>query len=334
VTAARAGYFAEGIMIKIYKAMAPMLVLVAGCAGSDVPEEDVGDQCAALIDAPLDTADTFAAGLCAVPLTTGPEGEQTCAIGCSATLIAKNLVLTARHCVQGALGPGLFEGSFSEPVNSPTIPHVTLSSSGAVEKPSWYSVNQVLVPDSTDAPSDIALVILNDTIEDASPAGVDLRTNLAAPDHPTEFTIVGRGIVHFDVDAQGEPINPDTGDFQRRILQHVPFVCASDSASTPCVSPSRKAPPPTFTYTLPLEYLSVGPAALNGDSGSGIFSQRSYESCLPQVVAVEDAITTGMDGQPASSLGVRVSFFADFLRAGAETAARFGGYEKPAWADD
>jgi hypothetical protein len=308
-------------MMKIYRVMAPMLVLVAGCAGSDVPDEVpddvVGDQCAALIDAPLDTTDTFAVGLCMVPLTTGPGGEQTCAIGCSATLVAKNLVLTARHCVQGALGPGLFEGSFSEPVNSPTIPSVTLSSSGAVGKPSWYSVNQILVPDRTDAPSDIALVILNDTIEDASPAGVDLRTNLAAPDHPTEFTVIGRGLVHFDVDAQGEPINPDTGDFQRRILQHNPFICASDSASAPCVSPSRKAPPPTFTY-----------------SGSGIFSQRSYESCLPSVVAVEDAITTGMDGQPASTLGVRVGAFADFLRVGAETAARFGGYEKPKWADD
>ena len=98
--------------------------------------------------------------------------------------------------------------------------------------------------------------------------------------------------------------------------------------------PSRKAPPPTFTYTIPPENLSIGPAVLSGDSGSGIFSQQSYESCLPRVVAVGDALTTGMDGQPASTLGVRVGPFADFLRAGAETAARFGGYEKPKWADD
>jgi hypothetical protein len=319
--------------MKIYRIVAPMLVLVAGCAGrDDVKDEDVANQCQALIDAPLDTKDTFAVGLCAVPLTTGPEGEQTCAIGCSATLVAKNLVLTARHCVQGALGPGLFEGSFSEPVNSPTTLSVTSSSSGAVGKPTWYSVNQVLVPDRTDASSDIALVILNDSIEDATPAGVDLKTNLAAPDPPTEFTIVGRGAVHYDVDEQLEPVNPDTGDFQRRILQHVPFVCASDS--TPCMIPSRKAPPPTFTYTVPLEYIDIGPAGLPGDSGSGIFSQQSYESCLPRVVAVQDAITTGMDGLPGSTLGVRVRPFADFLRAGAETAARFGGYEKPKWASD
>ena len=77
----------------------------------------------------------------------------------------------------------------------------------------------------------------------------------------------------------------------------------------------------------------MGPAAIAGDSGAGIFSQQSYESCLPRVVAVSSAITTGEDGQPASTLGVRVGRFADFLRAGAETAAQFGNYEKPAWAE-
>jgi hypothetical protein len=97
---------------------------------------------------------------------------------------------------------------------------------------------------------------------------------------------------------------------------------------------SVKAPPPTFTYTLPLEYFSIGPASLPGDSGAGIFSQASYESCLPRVVAVASAITIGVDGQPASTLAVRVSRFADFLRAGAKTAARFGHYEKPDWAED
>jgi hypothetical protein len=335
----------QGIMMKLYKVMAAMLVLVAGCAGRNDatppkpnPVEDaaVAKQCEALINAPLDTTDTSAVGFCAAPLTTGPGGELTCAFACSATLIAKNLVLTARHCVQGGIGPGLFKGTFSAPVNSPAGLNVTLNSSGAVGNPSWYSVNQVLVPSSTDAPNDIALVILNDTMGDAAPAGVDLRTNLAAPNHPTEFTIIGRGSVHYDYDLDaGQPINVDAGDVQRRILQHIPFVCASDSTSTPCVSFSRLAPPPTNTYTLPLEYFSMGPASMGGDSGAGIFSQRSYESCLPpQVVAVASAITTRVDGQPASTLGVRVSRFADFLRAGAETAAQFGHYEKPHWADN
>ena len=325
--------------MKIYKVMASTLVIVAGCGEHHAEAEGVSTRCEALINAPLDTTNASAVGLCLVPLITGPGGERTCPFGCSATLIAKNLVLTARHAVQDIVGPGgLFTGSFNGPVKSPETLNVTLSSSGAVGNPSWYSVNQVLVPSSSspDVPNEIALVILNDTIEpgDAAPAGVDLTTNLAAPDHPTEFTIIGRGAVHYDLDAQGQAINVDTGDNQRRILQHVPFVCASDSTSTPCMSFSVKAPPPTYTYTLPLEYFSMGPAKMGGDSGAGIFSQQSYESCLPRVVAVASAITTGEDFQPASTMGVRVGRLADFLRAGAETAAQFGNYEKPAWADD
>ena len=322
--------------MKIYKVMASVLVLVAGCA-DHVEPEDVSTQCEALINAPL-SSDTSSVGLC-IGLTTGPGGERTCPVLCSATLIAKNLVLTARHCVQGGVGPRFFDGSFSGPMPSPAAFNVTLSSSGAVGNPSWYSVNQVLVPSSTDHPNDIALVILNDTIEprDAAPAGVDLRTNLAAPDHPTEFTVIGRGVVHSDLDSQGQPINVDTGDSQRRILQHVPFVCASDSTSTPCVFFSPSAPP-TYTRTLPLEFFSIGHATMGGDSGAGIFSQQSYDASTacgaPRVVAVANAGTIGEDGQPASTLGVRVGRFADFLRAGAETAAQFGNYEKPEWAGD
>lgn len=326
--------------MKIYKVMASTLVLVAGCAGHDAEDENVANRCEALINAPLDTTNTFAVGLC-LALTTGPGGERTCVVGCSATLIAKNLVLTARHCVQPGVGPALFTGSFSEPMASPEAINVTLSSSGHVGNPSWYSVNQVLVPSSTDYPNDIALVILNDTIEprDATPAAVDLRTNLAAPDHATEFTIIGRGAVHGELDAQGRLINVDSGDLQRRILQHLPFICASDSTSTPCLQfDPRLAPPPTYTFTLPLEYFSMGPAGLIGDSGAGIFSQQSYDASAacgaPRVVAVLSAITGGQEGEPTSTLGVRVGRFTDFLRAGAETAAQFGGYEKPAWADE
>ena len=143
-------------MMKIYKVMASTLVLVAGCAGRDVEHEDVSNQCEALINAPLDTTNTSAVGLCWAL----PPRQPTCLGGCSATLIAKNLVLTARHCVQilGDGTAGVFgTGSFSTPVTNPANLNVTLSSSWAVGNPSWYSVNQVLVPSSTDASNDIAL---------------------------------------------------------------------------------------------------------------------------------------------------------------------------------
>ena len=61
--------------MKMYRVMASMLVLVAGCAGHDAEDENVANQCEALLNAPLDTTNTFAVGLCPVPLTTGPGGS-------------------------------------------------------------------------------------------------------------------------------------------------------------------------------------------------------------------------------------------------------------------
>ena len=83
--------------------------------------------------------------------------------------------------------------------------------------------------------------------------------------------------------------------------------------------------------------LHHGPASMGGDSGAGIFAQQSYDASAacgaPRVVAVLSAGRKGEDGQPDATVGVRVGRFADFLRAGAETAAQFGNYEKPKWAE-
>ena len=68
------------------------------------------------------------------------------------------------------------------------------------------------------------------------------------------------------------------------------------------VSFSQKAPPPTSTYTLPLEYFSMGPAALPGDSGSGIFLQCATQ--LPPA-ALGIASTLPTLSVPASSTPTR-----------------------------
>jgi hypothetical protein len=81
--------------MKTYKVMASMLLLVAGCAGHDAEDENVANRCEALINAPLDTTNTSAVGLC---------------IG------LKRVDSFCQHCPSRAPGRSLFrftEGSFT-----------------------------------------------------------------------------------------------------------------------------------------------------------------------------------------------------------------------------
>jgi hypothetical protein len=310
-----------------YKFMAPLAILAVGCGGAG-SEEATASQSENLLAAPIDPGDSFSAALCSYPLNTDPDAGplNTCVpqlarglLPCSATLIARNLVLTARHCVSIPKP----DGSFG-PTGDASLFHVTFSSSAVVGTPVWHSVSQVLVPDAAEFGQDLALLILSERVrlDEARPIDVDLRTNLAGPHHPDEFTIVGRGMVNAEI-GPSSLVNVDFGDFQKRVLQHIPFVCASDDLTAqPC-----SLPPPGST-----NYFSIGPSALFGDSGAGVLSQGSYVHHRPVVEGVVSEGSFGPDGKTANTFPIRVGNFASFLRAGAATAAEAGSYRAPEWA--
>ena len=148
---------------------------------------------------------------------------------CSGSLIAPNLVLTARHCVavtaseQVQCGTSTF-GQIYRPDN------LWVSSSTTVGGSSFYPVREIAVPDSDSelCGSDIALMILNGQFRESSIAPIAPR--LDQPAKKGEFiTAVGYG----DALAEGEAGT-------RRALDGIQVLCGPNDCNAPQLLTQRE----------------------------------------------------------------------------------------------
>ncbi|MEQ1506787.1 MAG: trypsin-like serine protease [Myxococcota bacterium] len=291
-----------------------------------------------LLGAPVDDdpAHAWSVGIC--------QSDHGCAADttyCSGTLVAPNLVLTARHCVDNGMyvSNEFCENAFMGVV-VPEDLFVTVDPDpfGPDATPTWVGVSRVLLEEDTGlCTGDIALMVLDTPVlaDVATPAWVDVETNLAA-DPPEAVAIVGRGWLDGTIveSAPGVflPEKIDDGGQQRRILEDIPVTCVTDDEAG-CVVPDWSEPSGTFAFVS--NSLVVGSSALPGDSGSGILDQESFDDGVARVIAVATiAFWSTPDPAPSGAAGQRTSRHRSFLVAGALDAAAEAGIEPPGWAVD
>lgn len=306
----------------------------AACVAPTAEERTGKSSQALLRDAGLDTTNTWSVGVCAGDLT---SGLCTNASRCSASLVAPNLVLTARHCTGANTDyakPVFCENTFTTPALTADKLHVTLDSSVAEGTPQWREVESILVP-STDGfcADDMALLVLKDNVPAtaATPVAVNVNQDLVTW-NPTKVAMVGRGrIFEIIVSPDGGPTTADNGGLQRRLLQNVDVKCLKNDAIACTVEDATS--PPSNSWDVPGYYVSIDGVTGSGDSGGGFVEQQSYSQNKPVVVGVMTLATASLaTGQANFTHGLRTDRQKTFLVDGAKSASTKGGYPLPVWA--
>ena len=287
--------------------------------GSD-PQAQGGQE---LLNAPVDSRDRWSVGVCAGALNTdatkGPLGAcLEKGTRCTGSLIAPDLVLTARHCVNPidySQATGFCDGKFLDQPLSTTpgaAVRITTSLSTIVGKPEWREVEKILTPaNDRSCPGDLAILKLKRRVPwtAATPVRVDLRNLVTTA--PKEVAVVGRGVIDetFDINTY-EVLSSTEGGLKRRVLEHIPFVCVSDVAGK-CVGADIGAP-----FQVDPGYFQIGQGTLSGDSGSGIVRQWWFERDRPLIIGVNSSGTVDpVTGKPNFGYATRLDKHRAFIKA-------------------
>jgi hypothetical protein len=246
---------------------------------------------------------------------------------CSGSLLAPNLVATARHCVTTLTGPPQIDcatsvfGSVLPPSDLVVTNDEQISTKGH-----FFGVTKIIVPTGAQQDkvcgNDIALLILDRNVVLPQYVTPTISPPMTDPKYSISVTAIGYGI-----DSPTDMSGTTAG--VRRIIQNVSLACVpNDTSFFGCYSGPQAA-----QVLSPNEFLSGDASTCEGDSGSGAFDQGSFDRGTWVSFGVLSRGAVNADGgsciQPIYS---RFDAWAQLISGAAQTAAAMGGYAVPAWA--
>ncbi len=239
---------------------------------------------------------------------------------CSGALIAPNVVVTARHCVNKttptincAENPEF--GSLEASTFSVTTNANMFNGNNGV---GWHSVASYAVPDDDHVCGhDIALLVLDEPID-----GAEAKTITPGVQYPMyksiyarTFTAVGYGVTS----PQGE------GAGQRRIKQGIPVVCIPGSPKIDCTD-----------YPINDNEFLGGSGTCSGDSGSSAYDDKTFAQNGGVGAVSFGVLSRGGESddntQCLGSIYTRLDAFRDLIIKTVKTASNdWALYPEPSW---
>jgi hypothetical protein len=292
------------------------VVCIGGC-GSQAPTPESTRSTASAIQAgATDSTHTFAVGVV--------QFTQTQIEFCSGSLLARNLVATARHCVAQISSPQIdcSVATFGQLV--PTSEMFVTTDTTITPSSSFYGVSAIHVPSQSGVcGSDIALLVLDQPITLPSYVTPAISPPLTDSSRSTTVTAIGYGI-----DTPTDDAGTTAGT--RRIKENVMLQCIPHDPS-PSLDCFRD--PTAAQYMTAGEFMSADQTTCEGDSGSGVYDQVQFDRGNWVSYGVLSRGSVSSDGLDCvQPIYTRFDAWGSLLAQAANDAAARGGYPLPSWA--